>query len=93
MTDSTVKPSSLDQSVRVKDGTLRRMKSNGPTQKVAAASLAAALVQVLVWLNKTLDGPDIPIEVVGALTVVASFAVGYLVPPGNSEEIVEVLRP
>ncbi|MFK7836451.1 MAG: hypothetical protein AB8B60_09540 [Sulfitobacter sp.] len=92
MTASTLASGTSGQSVRVKDGTLRRMKSNGPSQKVAGASVAAAIVQLLVWLNKVSGGSDIPIEVVGALTVIASFAVGYLVPPGKTEEIVEVRR-
>lgn len=45
--------------------------------KVWASSLAAALVSIICW-GASLAGVTVPIEVVGALTVIATFAAGYL---------------
>ncbi|GIT88881.1 hypothetical protein [Roseobacter sp. OBYS 0001] len=73
-------------------GTLRRMNSNAPAQKVTAAVIAAAIVQILVWLYGLGEGPAIPTDVTGALTVIITLIAGYLAPPGSSEEIVEIQR-
>lgn len=73
-------------------GSLRRMNSNAPSQKITVAALAGAIVQVLVWWNATNGGPDIPEHVVGGITVLVAFAVGYVVPPRASEAIINVQR-
>lgn len=70
-----------------------RMGSNAPAQKVTAATLAAAVVQVLIWLNNSGSGPQIPADVAVALTAIATFAAGYLTPPGSKEEVVPYNDP
>lgn len=80
------------QPVHAGAGTMRRMNSNAPSRKVTASVIAGALVQVLVWWNATVGGPEIPPEIVTALTVLVSFAVGYLTPPAPTENIIEVLK-
>lgn len=73
-------------------GTLRRMNSNAPSQKMTASVIAGAIVQILVWWNHESGGPPIPAEIAAALTVLVSFAVGYVVPPRSNEEIIDVHR-
>ena len=45
--------------------------------KIIAATLAAACVSLVCW-GASLAGVSVPVEVVGALTVIATFAAGYL---------------
>lgn len=45
--------------------------------KIIAATLAAACVSLACW-GASLAGVSVPVEVVGALTVIATFAAGYL---------------
>lgn len=45
--------------------------------KVAASSVTAAAVSVILWVAKQV-GVDMPVEVAGAIVVVATFAAGYL---------------
>ncbi|WP_299737240.1 hypothetical protein [uncultured Roseobacter sp.] len=78
--------------VATTQGTLRRMNSNTPSQKVTASAVAAAIVQVLAWLYALREGQPLPAELTGPLTVLIALAVGYLVPPGSREEIVEIRR-
>lgn len=47
--------------------------------KVTAATIAAAVVTILVWIAAT-AGVDVPVAVQGALTTIAVAALGYLVP-------------
>ena len=70
-----------------------RMNSNLPAQKIWATTISAAVVQILVWLYQREGLPPIPVEVSGAVTVLVSFAVGYLTPPGNSEQVVALVDP
>lgn len=70
-----------------------RMNSNLPSQKIWATTFSAALVQILVWLYEREGLPPIPVEVSGALTVLVSFAVGYLTPPGSREQVVALIDP
>ena len=74
-------------------GAFRRMGSNLPAAKVTAATLAAAVVQILVALNERTGGPEISAEVIGAITVLLTVAVGYLTPPGKNEQIIEFIDP
>jgi len=45
--------------------------------KVVAATLAAAVVTILVWVA-TSAGVSVPVEVQGAITTIIVFAAGYL---------------
>lgn len=47
--------------------------------KVTAATIAAALVTVLVWLA-SVAGVEVPTEVQGAVTTILVAAAGYLMP-------------
>ena len=47
--------------------------------KVTAATIAAALVTILVWIA-SLAGIDVPAEAQGAVTVLLVAVIGYLVP-------------
>ena len=47
--------------------------------KVTAATIAAALVTILVWIASLL-GIDVPAEAQGAVTVLLVAVIGYLVP-------------
>lgn len=71
-------------------GTLRRMNSNVPAQKVTAATAAAGLVTLVAWLYESQSGQHLPAAVVGALTAIATFAAGYLAPPGRGEQVIEL---
>lgn len=50
------------------------------SSKVGAATLAAAIASVLVWLAKAYGGIDIPDAVQGAIVVILTLATGWLVP-------------
>jgi len=92
MSDITSNESAAAIPVTTNKGTLRRMNSNAPAQKVTASVIAAAVVQILAWLYGLSEGPEVPAEVTGALTVIITLTVGYLAPPGSREEIVEIRR-
>lgn len=47
------------------------------SKKVWASTLAAAAVTIICWAA-SLAGVDVPVEVAGALTVIATFVAGYL---------------
>lgn len=72
---------------------LVRMNSEAPAQKVMVTTLAAATAQLLIWLNNVRGGPQITLGVSAALTVLETFAVGYLTPPGSKEEVVHYIDP
>ena len=67
-----------------------RMSTNVPAQKVIAASLGAALAQLIVHAI-SVYAPDVPVppEVQAALTVVLTFAAGYLTPPAGRDTVVD----
>ncbi|RJQ79985.1 hypothetical protein D5S17_09450 [Pseudonocardiaceae bacterium YIM PH 21723] len=50
-----------------------------PTRKISASAIAGALTVLLVWALSGLD-ITVPAEVAAAITLLISFAVGYLVP-------------
>jgi hypothetical protein len=50
-----------------------------PEKKVTAATLAGAVVTILVWVLK-LAGVDIPVEVAAAITTILVAVAGYLAP-------------
>lgn len=92
MTDTPKVESPATIPVASSAGTLRRMNSNAPAQKVTASVVAGAIVQILAWYVPYAGGPTLPTEVTGALTILIALAVGYLTPPGSREEIVEIRR-
>lgn len=81
MTDAT---SGSEQKIQT------RMNSNRPVRKVTASMLAGAIVQLLLWLNGQMGGPALPPEVQGAMTVLVSFVVAYIVPPAPTEQVIKV---
>jgi hypothetical protein len=60
-----------------------RSPSAAPVPKVAVGGAVGAAVAVLVWILKQYGGIELPAEVAAALTVIFSFAAGYLTPPGG----------
>ena len=74
-------------------GGLRRMNSDLPARKVTFATLAAAIVTIVAWLYEAQSGQALPAAVVGALTTIATFAVGYQVPPGRHEQVIRLDEP
>jgi Flp pilus assembly protein protease CpaA len=48
------------------------------SNKVTAATLASAIVAILVWIASA-TGVDVPLEVQGAVTTILVFVAGYLV--------------
>lgn len=50
-----------------------------PTNKLTAATVAAAAVQLAADVFTWITGDDVPVEIVGPLTVLATFAAGYVV--------------
>lgn len=58
------------------------MKDN---RKVNAGALAGAMTIILAWLLRELAAVEMPAEVSSAVTVIATFVVGYMVPNAPSE--------
>lgn len=54
-----------------------------PSNKVTAATIAAALATILVWALQTYAHTAIPEAVQGAIVVLLTLIVSYLVPEGN----------
>jgi uncharacterized membrane protein len=48
------------------------------SNKVTAATLASAIVAILVWIASA-AGVDVPLEVQGAVTTILVFIAGYVV--------------
>jgi energy-converting hydrogenase Eha subunit C len=62
--------------------------SAAPVRKVAAATLAGALVTLVVWAAATFLHLNISAEVAAAIVTVVIFVVGYLVPARVGEYVV-----
>lgn len=71
-----------------------RMKSPKPARKVGAAALGAAIATLVLWLVKT-QWPDLAIhnDIEAAITTVATFALGYFVPPSADDQVIGVTTP
>lgn len=54
-----------------------------PSTKVSGATIAAALSSIALWLLKEYMGVNVPQPVEGAIIVLLTLAVGYLVPETN----------
>jgi len=67
---------------------MAKMKSGFPAQKVTAGVIAGAVTTIVVWVVKTYWGTQIPGEVGSAITTVFAFAVSYLVPPAERDQVV-----
>jgi hypothetical protein len=63
-----------------------------PTNKTIGATVGSAVGGIIVYfVNRAWPGTITP-EVAGMFTTVATFAVGYLVPPGQRETMVSTAR-
>ena len=69
------------------------MRTSIPAQKVVAATIGAAVAEILLFFTAAL-WPDvaIPPEIRASITVLAVFAVGYLTPPAARDEVVSEAR-
>ncbi|MGE5761081.1 MAG: hypothetical protein ACM37V_12075 [Gemmatimonadota bacterium] len=70
---------------------MARMQSAKPARKVTAATLAAALATILVWVLNTfvLSPPQqIGPEVAGSITTVLVALAGYFTPPAAEDQVV-----
>lgn len=65
------------------------MNQARPTNKVIAGLLAGAVVTIVVWGAKAFGALDIPIEVQGALTVLVTFGVQYMVSDARADAFAE----
>ena len=63
------------------------MVSKRPAAKVYGASLGAAIGTVVVWALRDLVGVPVPEYVAMAMATIASFIVGYVVPPSPHDGI------
>ncbi|MCW2864743.1 MAG: hypothetical protein JWP48_6451 [Actinoallomurus sp.] len=59
-----------------------------PEKKVTAATLAGAVVTILVWILH-LTGVDIPSEVAAAITTVLAAVAGYMAPHTHRPDLAE----
>ncbi len=64
-----------------------------PARKVAASTLASAIVTILVWVVNNYQllpqGKQVPDNVQGALVVLLTFVAGYITPPGEDESVTQ----
>lgn len=68
-----------------------RMAGDAPAKKVVAASLGAALAQVVVWALVTFTSVDaLPAGFEVSITVIMAFLLGYVTPPSERDQIVTV---
>jgi multisubunit Na+/H+ antiporter MnhB subunit len=68
-----------------------KMATSTPTQKVAAAALAGAIVTIVVFiLDKLIPDLGLTEGVVAALTTITAFVISYFVPPSAQDSIVPV---
>ena len=65
-----------------------RMENRTPARKVVGSALAGAVTTIVIYVLNThiLDVP-LPGEVAAAVATVIAFAVGYLVPPSEHDQI------
>jgi len=59
-----------------------------PEKKVTAATLAGAVVTILVWVLH-LTGVDIPSEVAAAITTVLAAVAGYMAPHTHRPDLAQ----
>jgi hypothetical protein len=70
---------------------MARMQSAMPARKVTAATLAAALATILVWVLNSFvlsTTQQIGPEVAGAITTVLVALAGYFTPPAAQDQVV-----
>jgi hypothetical protein len=68
--------------------TQARSPSAFPVRKVAAGGVAGAVTAIIVWILAAAFNVNIPPEIASAITVVLSFAAGYLIPPAANDVVV-----
>jgi hypothetical protein len=64
-----------------------RSPSAFPVRKVAAGGVAGAITVIIVWILAAAFKVTIPPEIASAITVVLSFAAGYLIPPAANDVV------
>jgi hypothetical protein len=70
-----------------------RMETPAPARKVIGSALAGALTTIAVYiLNTYILATPLPGEVAAAVATVIAFAVGYLLPPAERDQI-RVIAP
>lgn len=69
---------------------LRRSNTKLPINKVTWTAVAVAITQVALWAYSASGREPIPVEITGAILTVITFVVGYVVPPGRNENVIEV---
>jgi hypothetical protein len=70
---------------------MARMQSAMPARKVTAATLAAALATILVWVLNSFvlsAAQQISPEVAGAITTLLVALAGYFTPPAAQDQVV-----
>ncbi len=61
-----------------------KMNSSRPVQKITIPALSGAAVAVMLFFLKL----DIPPGIESAMTVIFTFVLGYIVPPGKNEQVI-----
>lgn len=65
-----------------------RMEHPAPARKVVGSALAGAVTTIVIYvLNTFILAVPLPGEVAAAVATVIAFAVGYLVPPSERDQI------
>jgi hypothetical protein len=70
---------------------MARMQSKRPAAKVTAATLAAALATVIVWVLNAFvlsEAQQITETVAGSLTTLLVALAGYFTPPSEKDQVV-----
>jgi hypothetical protein len=71
-------------------------KTFRPSRKITAATIGSAIAALALYAANafaTKNGsPAVPAEMASMVTVVATFAAGWLIPPGAREAIIETER-
>ncbi len=63
--------------------------TNFPRQKVTGAAVGAALGGIIVFVLNTYLKAGIDQQIAASITVVVTFALGWLTPPGGNESAVD----
>lgn len=65
--------------------------TSAPAAKVIAATVGAAVAVILFWLLSNFGHIDVPENVQNAITILLTFAFGYITPPARRD--VPVSKP
>jgi hypothetical protein len=71
-------------------------KTFKPSRKITAATIGSAIAALALYAANAFahknGSPAVPAEMASMVTVVATFAAGWLIPPGAREAIIETER-